>query len=119
MRRSTLINSKTMEINVTGLIDEVKILLKDELSSDVPLIVELNEAYLERTKDRVGNLASGAASGELTFKEVSTELLNEGENLKVHLMSQAQIAEAKAEAAAGKIISKLLDFVFKTAISFL
>lgn len=108
-----------MDINVTGLIDEIKTLLEDELASDVPLIVELNEAYLVRTKDRVANLASGAASGELTFKEVSTELANEGENLKVHLMSQAQIAEAKADVAAGKLISKLLDFVFKTALSFL
>lgn len=108
-----------MGINIKGLIDEIIALLKDEGVSDLPIAVQLNEDYILRTKDRLAGLANNAVNGSLTFKEVSSELANEGENLKVHLMSQAQIAEAKAEAVAGKVMTKLLDFIFKAALTFL
>lgn len=106
-----------MTIDVKGILAEIADVLKTEIANASPVIIQSNFEYLADAEPRIGFLATGAASGKLSFKFVAEELKKEGINLKVHVMAQAQIVEAQAESAINRVVHKLLDFLLKIALN--
>lgn len=94
-----------MEINVQGIIDEVRSLLQTAYADKWATVKSIAEGYIDATETRLKALANNLSTGEITPEFAAERLKEEPAILKSELTSFAVVTGAAAEALTNGVLS--------------
>jgi len=102
--------------NIDNILGTMKQVLLAIFSEKKPAVVKAVDGYIADAKIRLGNLAEGALSGELSYKFVTERLKEEPVNIKDQLLSVGEIIAADIEQVVNRAVA-VFEGALKDSVS--